>query len=275
MKRASLTFTFILFALPIALSTFVRAAEPPTPGASADPFAPPPEGKPPATDDQEAALLAAPDKPTPPPPTPPPPPPPRRSVAATGDRQAHQFRDEERTGGGLAIELSTAGFASGALVGGLFVGGHIPSGTIIGGFLDYGLTSITASPAGGVPTTISEQIFRLGAGLRQPIVRSADRRVDLYGAADAAFVYKGAETASTMAGMPTTTGSAAGFSLALGPGLRLWLHDQIAIGYVARLRISYLSGEQGALATVPNDNPTDASLTEIRFDGAFQLLGIF
>ena len=48
---------------------------------------------------------------------------------------------------------------------------------------------------------------------------------------------------STMAGMPTVTGSAAGFSLALGPGLRLWVHDQIAIGYVARLRINYLSGE--------------------------------
>jgi len=272
MKRAPLA--CIVAVLPIALSTFARAAEPPAPGASADPFAPPAEGKPPAADDQEAALLAAPDKPAPPPPAPPPPPP-RRPVAATGDRQAHQFRDEERAGAGLAIELSTSGFASGALMGGLFVGGHTASGTIIGGFLDYGLTSVTATPDSGAPITISEQIFRLGAGVRQPIVRSADRRVDLYGAADAAFLYKSAETASTMAGMPTATGSASGFSLALGPGLRLWVHDQIAIGYVARLRITYLSGAQGALATVPNDNPTDASLTEIRFDGAFQILGIF
>jgi hypothetical protein len=272
MKRASLA--FILSTLPIALSTFARAAEPPASGASADPFAPPPEGKPPATDDQEAAVLAAPDKPTPPPPSPPPPPP-RRPVAASGDRQAHQFRDEERVGAGLAFELSTSGFASGALLGGLFVGGHLASGTIIGGFLDYGLTSKTRTPDSGAPITISEQIFRLGVGLRQPIMRSADRRVDLYGAADAAFLYQGAETASTMAGMPTATGSAAGFSLALGPGLRLWVHDQIAIGYVARLRISYLSGGFGALETVPNEDPTDASLTDVHFDGAFQILGIF
>ena len=270
MTRASLA--FILSALPIALSTYARAAEPPAAGSSSDPFAPPSEGTPPATDDQEAALLAAPDKPTPPPPSAPPP---RRPVAATGDRQAHQWRDEDRSSGGLAIELSTSGFASGALVGGLFVGGHTASGTIIGGIVDYGLTSVTATPDSAAPITISEQIFRLGAGLRQPIVRSADRRVDLYGAADATFVYKGAETESAMAGMPTVTGSAAGFSLALGPGLRLWVHEQIAIGYVARLRITYLSGEQGALATVPNDNPTDASLTEVRFDGAFQILGVF
>ena len=275
MKRAPLAFTFILSALPIALSTFARAAEPAAPGASADPFAPAPEGQPaPATDDQEAALLAAPDKPTPPPPSPPPPPP-RRPVAATGARQPPQWRDEERSSGGLAIELSTSGFASGALVGGLFVGGHTASGTVIGGILDYGLRSATATPDSGAPITTSEQTFRLGAGVRQPIVRSADRRVDLYAAADAAFVYQGAETKSTMAGMPTATGSAAGFSLALGPGLRLWVHDQIAIGYVARLRITYLSGALGALATAPNDDPTDASLTEIRFDGAFQLLGIF
>ena len=275
MKRASLACILALSALPLALPTIARAAEPPAPGASADPFAPAPEGQPPpATDDQEAALLAAPDKPAPPPPAQPPPPP-RRPVAATGDRQAHQFRDEERAGAGLAIELSTSGFASGALMGGLFVGGHTASGTVIGGILDYGLRSATATPDSGAPITTSEQTFRLGAGVRQPIVRSADRRVDLYAAADAAFVYKGAETESTMAGMPTATGSAAGFSLALGPGLRLWVHDQIAIGYVARLRITYLSGEQGALAPMPDDDPTDASQTEVRFDGAFQILGVF
>ena len=80
---------------------------------------------------------------------------------------------------------------------------------------------------------------------------------------------------TTAAGMPTATSSAAGFSLALGPGLRLWVHDQIALGYVARLRVAYLSGSAGALDPTPSDNPTDASLTDIGFDGAFQLVGIF
>jgi len=75
--------------------------------------------------------------------------------------------------------------------------------------------------------------------------------------------------------MPTATGSAAGFSLALGPGLRLWVHDQIAIGYVARLRVAYLTGSAGALGATPSDNTTDASRTDIGFDGVFQVLGIF
>ena len=160
-------------------------------------------------------------------------------------------------------------------MGGLFVGGHIPSGTIIGGFLDYGLTSVTATPDSGVAITSSQQLLRLGAGLRHPLVRSADRRVDLYGAADASFDYVSVEAPTTTAGMPTATGSAAGFSLALGPGLRLWVHDQIALGYVARLRVAYLSGAMGALDAMPSANPTDSSLTAIGFDGAFQLLGVF
>ena len=103
MKRALLAF-IVVSTLPIALSTFARAAEPPAPGSSADPFAPPPEGKPPSTpEDQESALLAAPDKPTPPPPSPPPPPP-RRPVAGAGAREAHQFRDEERSGAGRTCQ---------------------------------------------------------------------------------------------------------------------------------------------------------------------------
>jgi hypothetical protein len=273
MKRPLLA--FVLSTLSIAPSTLARAAEPPAPGSSADPFAPPPEGKPPSTqEDQEAALLAAPDKPTPPPPSPPPPPP-RRPVAGAGAREAHQFRDEERSGAGLAVELSTSGFASGSLVGGLFVGGHIPSGMVIGGFLDYGLTSLTATPDSGVPITSSQQLLRIGVGLRHPFARSADRRVDLYGAADASFDYVSVEVPTTTPGMPTATSSAAGFSLALGPGLRLWVHDQIAIGYVARLRVAYLTGSAGALGATPSDNTTDASRTDIGFDGVFQVLGIF
>ena len=158
-------------------------------------------------------------------------------------------------------------------MGGLFVGGHIPSGMIIGGFLDYGLTSLTATPDSGVPLTRSQQLLRLGVGLRHPLLRSADRRVDLYGAADASFDYVSFEVPTTT--MPAATSSAAGFSLAIGPGLRLWVHDQIAIGYVARLRIAYLTGSASALAPTPGEGPTDASQTDIGFDGVFQVLGIF
>ena len=71
------------------------------------------------------------------------------------------------------------------------------------------------------------------------------------------------------------TVSAAGFSLALGPGLRFWVHEQIAVGYVARFRLTYLSGDSGALAVTTADAQTSASATTIGFDGTFQILGVF
>ena len=75
--------------------------------------------------------------------------------------------------------------------------------------------------------------------------------------------------------MPTQNVSASGFSLALGPGLRLWVHEQIAIGYVGRLRMSYLSGEAGALTSTVSEDITEGSATTVAFEGMFQLLGVF
>jgi hypothetical protein len=53
------------------------------------------------------------------------------------------------------------------------------------------------------------------------------------------------------------------------------VHPQIALGYAARLRLTYLSGVAGAFTTPETDDPTNASATAIAFDGAFQILGVF
>ena len=284
MNRATLV--SVLAMLLMGLPEAARAAEP-TPGSAADPFAPPPEGTKPSADDQEAAVLGTPEGASPntqaPPPRPPgPATPARRPVSTVRPRKAPQATDEAvavaSKGGdqsGVAIELSTSGFASGALVGGLFVGGRTQSGLILGGFLNYGMTSLNMAAPGGATLTTSAQLLRIGAGLRHSFVQSADRLVDLYGAGDVSFDYQSAEVPSTGGMMPTQTMSVAGFSLALGPGLRLWVHDQIAVGYVARLRVTYLSGGAGALSATPTDNPIDASITQIGFDGSFQILGVF
>jgi outer membrane protein with beta-barrel domain len=280
MNRASLA--VILTVLLIAFSTTAGAADPPAGGSSVDPFAPTPEGKAPTPEDQEAAVLGAPDRPSPPPPTTPAPPP-RRQAASPRARQANEADDEARPAAvkkesdqsGIAIELSTAGFASGSLGGGLFLGGRMASGVIIGGFLDYGLTSLESTPPSGAAVTTSEQLLRLGAGVRHTFAQSADRRVDVYGAADVGFEYRSAEVPSTSGTTPTENMSASGFSLALGPGLRLWVHEQVAIGYVARLRMTYLSGAAGRLTTPQTNDAIDATLTQVGFDGTFQLLGVF
>jgi hypothetical protein len=275
MNRASLGFVFpvVLLAFPAAS----RAAEPAGQDQT-DPFAP--DAKAPSTDDEEAAVLGAPARATPPPPPPAP-----RPVAPPRRQRDDEERRSSTPGGkgmetvtdqtGIAIELSTSGFASGTLVGGLFIGGRAATGMIIGGFLDYGLTSLTSTITGGTEVSTSMQLLRLGAGVRQAFLRTADRRVELYGAADVSFDYRSAELPSTSGSSPTDSLSAAGFSVALGPGVRLWLHDQISIGYVARFRLAFLSGETGVLAATPVDDPSDGKLTQIGFDGVFQILAIF
>jgi hypothetical protein len=281
MKRALLA--AILSLVPAALPAPAGAADPPGADTQADPFAGPPERS--ATEPDEDALLRGAARPNPsPPPTPPPPPvvqTPARP-ASRGGRRAPQADDGRPSAAGapaeeadaIALELSTAGFASGSLVGGLFVGGRVAGGMILGGFLDYGLQSQTASIAGTNVTT-STQLFRLGAGLRPTFVRSPDRLVELYGAADASFEYRSAGVPATTGASPTTSVSAAGFSLALGPGLRLWVHEQIAIGYVARFRLTYLTGDTGGLGTAGSGDQTTGSATAIGFDGTFQILGLF
>jgi hypothetical protein len=275
MKRALLTAILILSSIT-ALSP-ARAADPTD---QADPFAEPQNGSPAEPD--EDALLRGSARPAPQPQSPPPPAvvpaparPPRRQAQATDEVRASTAAPappEEETA--LALELSTNGFASGGLEGGVFVGGRKPGGMILGGFFDYGLRSSTAS-VGGTNVTTSAQLFRLGAGVRPTFIRSADRRVDLFGAAEASFEYRSGEVPSTGGSSPTTTVSAAGFSLAVGPGLRFWVHEQIAIGYVARLRLTYLSGDAGALASVPSADASSSSTTAIGFDGTFQILGVF
>jgi len=267
----------MLSAALLAHATPARAADPAPGGASADPFADTPE-KAPSTEDQEAAVLGAPERPAPTTP-----PPPRRAAPAARARQ--QAPDEEHAAAavasapgeapsGIAIELSTGGFASGALVGGIFLGGRTGSGLILGGFLDYRLTSETSTLT-DTDITSSSQMLRLGFGLRHSFAQSADRRVDVYGAADASFEYRSGEARSMTGTTPTVSPSASGFSLALGPGLRFWVHEQIAIGYVARLRATYLSGGLGALTVPPSADETDTTQTAVGFDGTFQLLGVF
>jgi hypothetical protein len=270
MNRASLAslFSVVLLALP----TVSRAADP---QEQTDPFAPPSEGKAPSIEEQEAAVLGAPAKTAPPAPQPAPRP------AASARRQAN---DEGRTSAaaavkesdqtGIAIEFSTSGFASGALVGGLFIGGRTASGVILGGFVDYGLTSAALNFPDNFEVRTASQLLRLGAGVRHTILQTADRRAELFGAADVSFDYRSAEMPGS-GSTPTDTLSAAGFSLALGPGVRWWILDQVSLGYAARFRFLFLSGEAGVFTMPPVDVTTDGTLTQVGFDGVFQILAIF
>jgi len=272
MNRALLASLFAV--VLVAFSPISRAADPQD---QSDPFASPSEGKAPSVEEQEAAVLGAPAQPPPPPPPAPRPvSPPRRHAAAQrgDDDRASAPAVQEVDQGGIAIELSTSGFASGTLAGGLFIGGRTSNGLILGALFDYSLTSLSQTVA-DVNVSTSMQTFRLGFGVRQAFLRTADRRVELYGAGEVSFDHQSVEVPSTSGMTPTDSLSASGFSLALGPGLRLWVHDQISIGYLARFRLSYLSGGAGALVSPPVDETANGSLTKIGFDGVFQILAVF
>jgi hypothetical protein len=178
---------------------------------------------------------------------------------------------------GFVIELETAGFASGALSGGLFLGGRLANGLTIGGEVDYTLASESITQ-GATMTTLSSSAFLLGAGIRYPILQTTDHRVELTGLADAAVAYKSAEGPAAAGAGPVTAEtsvSATGFSFAIGPALRLWLTEHLALGYAARLRLTYYSGSAGVLSTPITGDNSAASLTTVALDGTFQIVAVF
>jgi hypothetical protein len=239
-----------------------------TPPASA-PAATPDGGATPSLDEMEADVLGGKNAPaTAPPPAAPPalspaaPPPARhaRLRMVSADEQQAPAADGRP---GFVIELETAGFVSGALTGGVFLGARLSpdvGNLIVGGSLDFASTSTsTTTPvsAGSMTVTTSSSSFALGAGVRYTLVSANDGRLDLFGAGDVGFVHAG----TSMLG---TSASASGFTVAAGPGLRLWVTDHVAVGYLARFRLTQLAGSDG------NGDATTAG-----FAGTFQILAVF
>src|SRR5262245_28022789 len=126
MHRTSLAFVFSVVVLAFPAAS--RAADP-AGQEQTDPFAPT-DTKAPSTEDQEAAVLAAPAKAAPPP-APRPAAPARRQREDEDRASAPAVKQPDQTG--IAIGLSTTGFASGSLAGGLFIGGRTAAGMVIGG----------------------------------------------------------------------------------------------------------------------------------------------
>jgi hypothetical protein len=277
-----------------APATAPASAPAPAPAIPVDPSRPPPEpasgdAGAPLTNEEveaaEAAVLGSPvavpkpgraDRPAAAPRAAP-----AAPAAATSHRRRQSDRDSGRDQGeketAFALELATSGFASGTLQGGLFAGARLPSGMIVGASIDYLSSSFTVS--GGTATNNPRQstsAFRLSAGLRYPLIRTGDGRVDLFAAADAGIVQASNEVPIGSAG-DVSNATAFGFSAAAGPGLRLWIHEHVAIAYTGRARLTHLSGAAGAFAQAAGQAgpDLDAESTDFRFEGSFQILGVF
>ena len=268
-----------------------RADEPPAATSPPDAGASPAETAPapPSIEDEEAAVLGAPEPSRPPQPRPPAAPPPgqrSRDLRPRAQRKTPTVAEEAPPAAydapAFVIELGTAGFVSGPLDGGLFLGGRLRNELVLGGSIDYSWSSQEFAAVNAGSTTSSTSTFLLGAGVRYPLVRTADRRVELTGLADASFAYTSGQAQQTNVPVgitltsTTANVSANGFSLAIGPGLRFWVTEHLALGYAARLRLTYFSGDSGALGlTMATGATSPGTLTTLAFDGTFQIVGVF
>jgi hypothetical protein len=211
--------------------------------------------------------------------TTPPAPAPQAPAEAAPPPPPHPRPQEEQpppapVGASFVLELQTTGFASGPLGGGLApapstLGGGLFAGARLAGdlsdlmlgatvnFVSWSNTTALLGVNGPVSTTMSGSLLAVGAGARYSLLRANDGRVDLYGAGDLGFVRTSGRSGSE-------SGSSSGITAGAGPGLRLWIYDHLAIGYVARMRFMKQAG-----STPPGDS------TVTGLEGAFQVTGVF
>ncbi|MBC8131827.1 MAG: hypothetical protein H7X95_02505, partial [Deltaproteobacteria bacterium] len=170
---------------------------------------------------------------------------------------------------GFALELSTTGFASGALEGGL--GAGFSTGSVV-----LGLRLAHAWQGVRFDTTETEQTrseLAIGPFVRFRLIRALDGRAELIGAVDASFVR--ASTNFSAPGFPEEALTASGLGLAIGPGIRLWIDPHIAIGYTSQWTYSSISGSQAVISGASGTADVDITVAATGFAGRFQILAIF
>jgi hypothetical protein len=158
---------------------------------------------------------------------------------------------------------STAG-SFGTLQGGFLAGAKIDR-VIFGLGFDLERVATGSNAGAGSPTvTTATTAILFTPGVRVAIVRSADRRVELFGQFDLGF-------GTTVTDRNDNT-SYFHLSYDVGPGIRFWVHRQFAVGAVTGVR-----GEFEFDSThVPGTNvTTSASSGVTSIFAALQLTGVF
>lgn len=227
--------------------------------------------------------VGAEDKPTIEPPIPPPPPVVRAqdpeapqkgvsSVPASRERAVEErLPGDDRFGSrsGMLLEFSTLGFASSALTGGVFVGRQ-DRGFSFGVGLDYsslevGDDSFSTARTGG----------SLLAGARFRVAQTANQRVECIIGAEGGLEWASIKVTGDFR-TADTENSASGLVLAVGPGLRIWVVDGLAVGYQTRLSYVSLTGDGAAASSEDSfSDATDITASSLGIDGRFSIFGVF
>ena len=194
--------------------------------------------------------------------------PPPRVETAPNSGGAERKHPRGSNGGkkGFLLELSTAGLASSDLVGGIFLGFQGSYGALGVGF-DHQRSSLNEDGREAF-----NQRTDLHVGVRVHLADAAAGRVELL-----LGMELGMAVASRSLGVDDTDpASADGGSFAVGPTLRVWLFDGLAVGYQSRFRMSSLRGPGAFFAT--NDDeplPDEVEAFNMGLNGRFSLFGVF
>ncbi len=192
----------------------------------------------------------------------------RAEVRLDGGQADHGGVVEARLGSDLVTLVTTGPTGStttaiSGLSGGIF-GGYKIKRVIFG--LGFDLARVASGTSMGNTTTSSATTSILFApGVSVAIVRSADKRVELFGQFDMGF--------GTTVGDSVAPGESI-FRLTydVGPGLRFWAHPQFAFGALAGVAGAFAWDTRAA--TIGNPSTTNSSgLTSIF--AQLQVMGVF
>jgi hypothetical protein len=182
-----------------------------------------------------------------------------------GGQADHGFVAEARLGSEL-ITIATGTTSSltfAGVQGGVF-GGYKIKRFIFG--LGFDLARVaTGTSTGNTSTSTASTSIAFVPGLSVAIVRSADKRVELFGEFDMGF--------GTTVGDSVATGeSIFRFSYDVGPGIRYWVHPQFAFGALAGLNGAFTwdtrSANNGMPSTTSSSGLTSI-FAQLQFTGVF------
>ena len=184
-----------------------------------------------------------------------------------GGQADHGVVVEARVGSELlslgATGTGTTTFSIGGIQGGIF-GGYKIKRFIFG--LGFDLSRVSSGTSmGNTSTSTSNTSILFSPGLSVAIVRSADKRVELFGQFDMGF--------GTTVGDAIATGeSVFRFNYDVGPGLRYWVHPQFAFGAFAGVNGSFMWDTRAATMGMPSTT-SSSGLTSIF--AQLQFMGVF
>ncbi|MBI5548413.1 MAG: outer membrane beta-barrel protein [Deltaproteobacteria bacterium] len=195
------------------------------------------------------------------------------------------FADESPFESGLAIEprltanllslsgsSSSLGLSYGTVQGGLVVGYHLERFTF-GLGVDLARFSVTRGETGSTDHDTASTSLTVSPVLRAALLRSADNRVELIAALEFGFghVFTSDSEATSSPNRDTSNFT---FGYLVGPGLRYWLHPQLALQLVTALRGQFVfTSETTTVNSASSTSKENYAYTNIAT--SLGLMGVF